>query len=91
MEEEFVSNQEQLKPQEDKNEEDRSKVDDLRGSPMSVENLEELIDENHTIEDELHLSLFLRTRIYTYEQYLWTEDRAGTTRFIDTTVVKEIL
>ncbi|KAK9141449.1 hypothetical protein Syun_010849 [Stephania yunnanensis] len=49
MEEEFVTNQERLKPQEDKNEEDRSKVDDLRGSPMSVGNLEELIDENHAI------------------------------------------
>ncbi len=32
MEEEFVAGQERLKPQEDKNEEDRSKVDDLRGS-----------------------------------------------------------
>ncbi|GLJ43285.1 hypothetical protein SUGI_0898830 [Cryptomeria japonica] len=40
---------ERLKPQEEKNEEDRSKVDDLRGSPMSVGNLEELIDENHAI------------------------------------------
>ncbi|KAK8654145.1 hypothetical protein V6N13_128119 [Hibiscus sabdariffa] len=49
MEEEFVSNQERLKPQEEKAEEDRSKVDDLRGSPMSVGNLEELIDENHAI------------------------------------------
>lgn len=49
MEEEFVTNQERLKPQEEKNEEDRSKVDDLRGSPMSVGNLEELIDENHAI------------------------------------------
>jgi 26S proteasome regulatory subunit T2 len=49
MEEEFVTNQERLKPQEDKNEEDRSKVDDLRGSPMSVGNLEEIIDENHAI------------------------------------------
>ncbi len=38
MEEEFVAGQERLKPQEDKNEEDRSKVDDLRGSPMSVGN-----------------------------------------------------
>ncbi|KAM2625395.1 hypothetical protein TB1_032266 [Malus domestica] len=38
-----------LKPQEEKPEEDRSKVDDLRGSPMSVGNLEELIDENHAI------------------------------------------
>ncbi|THG00315.1 hypothetical protein TEA_000503 [Camellia sinensis var. sinensis] len=49
MEEEFVANQERLKPQEEKTEEDRSKVDDLRGSPMSVGNLEELIDENHAI------------------------------------------
>lgn len=49
MEEEFVANQERLKPQEEKNEEDRSKVDDLRGTPMSVGNLEELIDENHAI------------------------------------------
>jgi len=49
MEEEFVAYQERLKPQEEKAEEDRSKVDDLRGSPMSVGNLEELIDENHAI------------------------------------------
>eukprot|EP00270_Netrium_digitus_P011396 TRINITY_DN3624_c0_g1_i1.p1 TRINITY_DN3624_c0_g1~~TRINITY_DN3624_c0_g1_i1.p1 ORF type:complete len:444 (-),score=137.17 TRINITY_DN3624_c0_g1_i1:346-1677(-) len=49
MEEEYVTNQERLKPQEEKNEEDRSKVDDLRGSPMSVGNLEEIIDENHAI------------------------------------------
>ena len=49
MEEEFVSNQERLKPQEEKAEEDRFKVNDLRGSPVSVGNLEELIDENHGI------------------------------------------
>ena len=49
MEEEYVTNQERLKPQEDKNEEDRSKVDDLRGTPMSVGTLEEIIDENHAI------------------------------------------
>ncbi|KAM1345608.1 hypothetical protein ACFX2I_034909 [Malus domestica] len=49
MAEEFVTNQERFKPQEEKAEEDRSKVDDLRGSPMSVGNLEELIDENHAI------------------------------------------
>ncbi|KAF5201208.1 26S proteasome regulatory subunit 4-like protein [Thalictrum thalictroides] len=49
MEEEFVANQERLKPQEDKNEEDRSKVDDVRGTLMNVGNLEELIDENHVI------------------------------------------
>ncbi|CAL5425369.1 unnamed protein product [Camellia sinensis] len=44
-----VDKKERLKPQEEKTEEDRSKVDDLRGSPMSVGNLEELIDENHAI------------------------------------------
>mgnify|MGYP002633010888 CR=1 FL=1 len=49
MEEEYVTNQERLKPQEERNEEDRSKVDDLRGSPLSVGTLEELIDENHAI------------------------------------------
>jgi len=51
--EEFVAGQEHLKPQEDKNEEDRSKVDDLRGSPMSVGNLEEIIGENHAIVSSL--------------------------------------
>lgn len=45
MEEEFVANQERLKPQEERNEEDRSKVDDLRGTPLSVGTLEEMIDE----------------------------------------------
>lgn len=78
MEEEFVKNQELLKPHEERNEEDRSKVmmhllgsgicfsipqitgsprsvavllwagpqvDDLRGSPLSVGTLEEIIDE----------------------------------------------
>ena len=49
MKEELVSNQERLIPQEEKAEEDKSKVNDLKGSPMSVVNLEELIDENHMI------------------------------------------
>jgi 26S proteasome regulatory subunit T2 len=49
MEEEFIENQERLKPQEEKNEEERNKVDDLRGTPMSVGSLEEIIDENHAI------------------------------------------
>merc|ERR1711936_312829 len=49
MEEEFIRNQERLKPQEEKNEEERSKVDDLRGNPLSVGNLEEIIDDNHAI------------------------------------------
>jgi len=49
MEEEFVQNQERLKPQEEKTQEERSKVDELRGSPMGVGSLEERIDENHAI------------------------------------------
>ncbi|KAF9100268.1 ATPase of 26S proteasome regulatory subunit 4 [Mortierella sp. AD031] len=49
MEEEFVVNQERLKPQEEKTQEERSKVDDLRGTPMSVGTLEEIIDDDHAI------------------------------------------
>merc|ERR1740137_320127 len=49
MEEEFIKNQETLKPQEEKQEEERSKVDDLRGTPMSVGTLEEIIDDNHAV------------------------------------------
>eukprot|EP00884_Botryococcus_braunii_P000830 jgi/Botrbrau1/10748/Bobra.180_2s0015.2 len=49
MEEEFVSNQERLKPQEERIEEDRTQVDELRGMPMSVGTLEEIIDETHAI------------------------------------------
>ena len=53
MQEEFVANQERLKPQEEKNEGGQSKVNNLRGSPMSVGNLKELIDENHAIVSSL--------------------------------------
>ena len=52
LEEEFITNQERLQPEntrEEKNEEDRSKVDDLRGSPMAVGTLEEIIDDDHAI------------------------------------------
>lgn len=49
MEEEFVSNQERQKPADERNEEERTKVDDLRGTPLSVGTLEEMIDENHAI------------------------------------------
>jgi len=49
MEEEFIQNQERLKPTEEKTQEERSKVDDIRGSPMGVGNLEEIIDDNHAI------------------------------------------
>ncbi|KAH0568531.1 26S proteasome regulatory subunit 4-like [Cotesia glomerata] len=49
MEEEFIKNQERLKPTEEKDEEDLSKVEILRGSPMNVGTLEEVIDDNHAI------------------------------------------
>ena len=49
MEQEFVSNMQQTKPQEERQEEERSKVDELRGSPMSIGTLEEIIDDNHAI------------------------------------------
>ncbi|KAI3425881.1 hypothetical protein D9Q98_007854 [Chlorella vulgaris] len=49
MEEEFVQNQERLKPADERNEEERSKVDELRGTPLSVGTLDEMIDESHAI------------------------------------------
>lgn len=51
LEEEFVQNQERLKPSlsEDKTVEERTRVDDLRGSPMNVGTLEEIIDDDHAI------------------------------------------
>jgi len=49
MEEEFIRNQDRLKPQDEKDEEERSKVDELRGRPMAVGCLEEVIDDNHAI------------------------------------------
>uniref|UniRef100_A0A060TDL6 26S proteasome regulatory subunit 4 homolog n=1 Tax=Blastobotrys adeninivorans TaxID=409370 RepID=A0A060TDL6_BLAAD len=49
LEEEFVQNQERLRPIDDKVAEERSKVDEMRGSPMSVGTMEELIDDDHAI------------------------------------------
>ena len=50
MEEEFIRNQELLKPREEQDETEKAKVDDLRGTPMTVGTLEELIDDNHAIQ-----------------------------------------
>merc|ERR1712199_8675 len=49
MEEEFVKNQERLKPTEDSAKEELNKGDELRGTPMSVSTLEEMIDDTHAI------------------------------------------
>merc|ERR1711959_21443 len=40
---------ERLKPKEEKDTDEKSKLDDLRGSPMDVGSLEEFIDDNHCI------------------------------------------
>lgn len=49
MEEEFIQNQEIFKPSEEKHKEEHTKMEELRGTPMSVGSLEEMIDENHAI------------------------------------------
>jgi len=49
MEEEFIQEQQRLKPCEERNSEEKCKLDDLRGSPMDVGSLEEWVDENHCI------------------------------------------
>ena len=42
-------NQDRLRPKDDHDEEERTRVDDLRGSPMAVGTLEEIIDDEHVI------------------------------------------
>ena len=49
LEEEFIKNQEQFRPQEEKAEEELAKVEELRGSPLIVGTLEEIVDDNHAI------------------------------------------
>ena len=49
LEQEFVSNQERLRPQDGRTQEERAKVDELRGSPIGVGTLEEMIDDDHAI------------------------------------------
>jgi len=49
LEEEFLSNQDLIKPREKDEEEEKNKVDELRGSPMGVGSIEEIIDDNHAI------------------------------------------
>mmetsp|Transcript_7713 Transcript_7713/g.16951 ORF Transcript_7713/g.16951 Transcript_7713/m.16951 type:complete len:456 (+) Transcript_7713:83-1450(+) len=49
MEEEFIQEQQRRKPAEERDNEEKTKLDDIRGSPMDVGSLEEFIDENHAI------------------------------------------
>ena len=38
-----------MKPTQEKEDDERTKVDEMRGLPMDIGNLEEFIDENHAI------------------------------------------
>ncbi|KAK9462694.1 P-loop containing nucleoside triphosphate hydrolase protein [Lipomyces oligophaga] len=49
IEEEFVQNQERLKPTDEKTAEERSRVDEMRGTPMGVGTMEEIVDDDHAI------------------------------------------
>jgi len=49
LEEEFIRNHEVFKPHEERDQEEREKLDELRGTPLGVGTLEELIDDNHAI------------------------------------------
>eukprot|EP00442_Polarella_glacialis_P019151 CAMPEP_0115078076 /NCGR_PEP_ID=MMETSP0227-20121206/17357_1 /TAXON_ID=89957 /ORGANISM="Polarella glacialis, Strain CCMP 1383" /LENGTH=450 /DNA_ID=CAMNT_0002465439 /DNA_START=82 /DNA_END=1434 /DNA_ORIENTATION=- len=54
MEEEFIQEQNRSKPKEEKENDETSKLDDLRSTPMDVGSLEEFIDENHCIVSTAH-------------------------------------
>ena len=56
MEKDFVENVEAAKPIGEKTEQEVSKLDEVRGSPLMVGNLEEFIDENHVIVSTAHSS-----------------------------------
>merc|ERR1712137_331262 len=48
-EQEFIRNHEVFKPHEERDQEEREKLEELRGSPLGVGTLEEMIDDNHAI------------------------------------------
>jgi len=49
LEKEFVTNQEAIKPKEERNKEERDEIESLSGSPLIIGTLEEMIDEDHCI------------------------------------------
>lgn len=49
LEQEFIQNQERLKPQDKNKEKERASVEEIRGMPMPVAALEEIIDDDHAI------------------------------------------
>ena len=49
LEQEFIQNQERLKPQDENKEKEKKSIEELRGMPLNVANLEEIIDDDHAI------------------------------------------
>ena len=49
MEEEFIKNQERLKPIDESRQREMLEIDKLRGMPLKVGDLEEIIDDDHAI------------------------------------------
>ncbi|KAL6944719.1 ATPase of 26S proteasome regulatory subunit 4 [Hanseniaspora osmophila] len=49
LEEEFVANSELLKPFEKKEEEEKKRMEEIRGTPLTIGTLEEMIDDDHAI------------------------------------------
>jgi 26S proteasome regulatory subunit T2 len=49
MEEEFIRDQERMRPAEEKLQEERQRVEEMRGMPLTVGSLEEAIDDHHAI------------------------------------------
>lgn len=49
MEEEFIRNHEVFKPSGERDQEEREKMEELRGNPLAIGTLEEMIDDNHAI------------------------------------------
>jgi len=49
LEHEFVSNQEILRPSEDRNKEEKDKLEQIMGTPIIIGSLEEMVDDNHCI------------------------------------------
>jgi len=49
LEHEFVRNQEEIKPHEDRNKKEMDDIDEISGTPIQLGKLEEMIDENHCI------------------------------------------
>jgi len=54
LEHEFVTNQEVLSPSEDRNKEEREKLDNLMGTPIMLGTMEEIVDDGHCIVSTPH-------------------------------------